>query len=1130
MSIGRVSAGNGYEYLTGAVRNDAHDYYVGAGEAPGRWTGSGCERLGLAGTVAEDEMANLFGAAAHPTSGEILSTPYRRYRTVEERIAGKIAALGAGATDAQVALVRAEQYRIGDRAPVAGYDCTFSPAKSVSVLWALVPTAQRREIEDAHDAAIDAAFGWLERRALHTRAGRDGVRHLDAEGFVVARFRHRTSRNGDPQLHTHCAVANRVWSPTEQRWRALDGQGLYRERAGADAVYMAAVEQQLTARLGVEFETRGDVREVASVPAVLTQRWSSRRRQILDRYDELTGHLARAHTAGERSRILRSVTLETRRDKVHGGDTGLHERWATEAAELGIDRTSLAVAEPVERVAAELDRDVVAHAALDALESSKARWTYSHLAAALARAADRALPASELNALARCALSTGRVVLLSVADIGDEAPMTRADGVSVYRDPQREQWSTIAILDAEAFLIETASEPDAPVSSRASTKAAIAGRGLGLDQATAVEQILCDPERITVVIGPAGTGKTYTQRAVVDIARSHGREVLGLALSQNAADVLADEAGCRCENIAKARWHNYPFPNGGVVIVDEAAMAGTLDLAWITRTAIGADCKVVFVGDDQQLQSPSAGGIIRTLAANSSTVWLDMVRRFTTPWEPDATIQVRDGDAGVAATYRQHDRLRGGDRDDMTAQMVTDWWDDHRKGVRTLMMAADNDTVAELAGTARALRVADGQVEPGGVTLHDGNRAGRGDLIVTRRNNPHLVTDNNRTVTNRAVWHVTERHPNGALTVTGERHGDRVFLPPDYVAEHVELAYAATGHGAQGRTVDGGRALFDERSTRSSLYVMMTRGRHFNIGYGDLDQASDTDHKRIADNAATLFAKAIGNDDRALSATDQLAADLEHADSPIRIDALHHDWSTVLADTHNALAPDDVHRTVDGSDANLIAVDNDIERSVAYTGHHADDALWAGSVRRVGSRSEHRPGIPDDHPRRGSAEQSHDRIRSDEYLERLETAKRHKPAQRPGLDQDRRQNGRNRTESATDPSSHDSPLAGATSLAGRRDEILSEILTCNSPPQWASPIVGHRWTSGTRHQTEQRQTVGKIAIYRLRYGVNEPGLGVKPSDSQQAHIWTILRHEVALLHSQSPNEAPTVNREQQLER
>src|SRR3954463_7372759 len=90
MSIGRVSAGNGYEYLTRSVRNDAHDYYVGDGEAPGRWTGGGLLRLGLGGQVEESEMALLFGAAAHPLTGETLSTPYRTYRTIEARIESKL--------------------------------------------------------------------------------------------------------------------------------------------------------------------------------------------------------------------------------------------------------------------------------------------------------------------------------------------------------------------------------------------------------------------------------------------------------------------------------------------------------------------------------------------------------------------------------------------------------------------------------------------------------------------------------------------------------------------------------------------------------------------------------------------------------------------------------------------------------------------------------------------------------------------------------------------------------------------------------------------------------------------------------------------------------------------------------
>ncbi len=1166
MSIGRVSAGNGYEYLTGAVRNDAHDYYVGAGEAPGRWTGSGCDRLGLEGAVVDAEMANLFGAAAHPTTGEILSAPYRHYRTVEERITAKIEALGADPTADQVAAARAEQYRIGDRAPVAGYDCTFSPVKSVSAVWALAPTAERRVIEDAHDAAIDAAFGWLEQRALHTRAGRDGVRHLDAEGFIVARFRHRTSRNGDPQLHTHCAVANRVWSSTEDRWRALDGQGLYRERAGADAVYTAALERELTGRLGFEFETRGDVREVAAVPAELIGRWSSRRRQILDRYDELTGELSRARTAAERSTILRTVTLETRRDKIRDGHVGLHERWTTEAADLGVTWQTLTNTKSTDATTVELDRDLVVHTALDALEGSRARWTYSHLAAAVAKAADRALDGDELRALVDQALAAGRVVELSVADVGDGAPMTRADGESVYRDPQREQWSTIAITDAEAFLIETASEPPAPTTTRSSVKAALAERDLGVDQAAAVEQILCDPERITVVIGPAGTGKTHTQRTVVDIARLHGRDVLGLALSQNAADVLADEAGCRCENIAKTRFHNYPFPNGGVVIVDEAAMAGTLDLAWIARTAVAADCKVVFVGDDQQLQSPSAGGIIRTLTHSPSTVWLGEVRRFTSRWEADATIALRDGDAGVAATYQRHDRLKGGTRDEMTAAIVADWWDDHLHGVSTLMMAGDNDTVADLAGAARALRIAAGEVEAMGVTIRDGNRVGRGDLIVTRRNNPYLISEHGRPVTNRAVWTVTDRHPNGALTVVGERHGDRLFLPPDYVTENVELAYAATGHGAQGRTVDAGRTLFDERSSRSGLYVTMTRGRHFNIGYGTLDQPSDTDLKQIADNAAVLFAKVVGNDDRAVSATEQLDAELEHADSTSRLDTLHDDWTSLITRhlrPDGDLQPGDV---VNAADRDNIGIILHVESTtgtadVQFTSPSRYQAIiglpldsltllqpappeWLhdpAQVRAIAANAgdQQLAGMLDfvamiDDARRVRAEelracagdQPWARLVPQAHLAAVAYYRdRHQVTgdQPIGLEPSIRSHTQHQQwqdlhRSIAETATLEQLVATATSptapahiveaIGRRRELLLTQIASASTPPEWAGRLVGDRWSTNTNERNRQYQVIGKVALYRDRYGVVDSSIGPRPTDRTQLHIWTVLLHEV----------------------
>lgn len=1184
MSIGRVSAGNGYEYLTRSVRNDAHDYYVGAGEAPGRWSGGGAPRLGLAGEVAEEEMALLFGAAAHPQTGEVLSTPYRHYRSIEERIAGKLEELGAGATVEDVTRIRAEQYRIGDRAPVAGYDCTFSPAKSVSALWALAPAAVRVEIEAAHDAAIDAAFGWLEQRALHTRAGRDGVRHLDAEGFIVARYRHRTNRNGDPQLHTHCAVANRVWSPTEERWRALDGQGLYRERAGADTVYMAAIEHELTARLGVGFEVRGEVREVATVPAQLVERWSSRRRQILDVYDERTGELQRSQTAKERSEALRAVTLETRQDKTRGGHIGLHDRWAREAAEVGVGWADVSATGAA--LDGALDRDETIGVALDAIEEQRAHWTYSQLAAELAKASGQALTPEVLRELADTAIRDGRVVTLAVADVGDDAPLRRVDGDSVYRDPHRQRYSTVAITDAEAFLAETADIDDAPVISRAAVKAHTAGGTLGVDQAAAVEQILAGPERITVVIGPAGTGKTHTQKAVVDIARRHGRQVFGLALSQNAADVLAAEAGCRCENIARTRFHGYDFPPGGIVIVDEAAMAGTLDLAWVAGQAHQARCKVVFVGDDRQLQSPSAGGIMRRLSASEHTVWLSEVRRFSSPWEAAATMALRAGDAGVAAIYEEHDRIRAGTRDEMVAAMVADWWEDQLAGRDTVMIAGDNDIVAELAAAARALRVAAGDVEMDGVILRDGTRAGQGDRIVTRKNNSFLRTERDRGVVNRDMWVVAERHWNGALSVVSERHGDRVLLPAEYVARHVELAYGATEHGVQGRTVDGGRALIDERTSRSGLYVAMTRGKHFNVGYGVLDVPSDTDERRAAGSGAALFAGVIGNDDRAGSALEVFAAELAASDSSQRLDAIRFDWVAVIADHLRGgrdLIAGDVVRAADRdnigtvtsvdetagtamvhfvspdgalADVELPGVDLSVERPAAV------DWIEAGQARERAGDDPHLARMIDyldvvDDTRRDKARRlaveaggaawtvgvADDQIGDVAYYRDRwgitdDTPLGDEPAQQRSAQhrdwqriQQHRPVGTLQQLAARRATDVDTTVVDHA-MRRRRDALVAFHADADAPPAWATPLVGTSWSSGSGDRDRQRSVVAKAAIYRDRFGVEGDGLGPRPEGAEQVRIWRSLLTEATAARRATvgPDSAHTVARDAGAER
>jgi conjugative relaxase-like TrwC/TraI family protein len=247
LSIGKLGQGQENYYLE-SVALGIEDYYTGAGEAPGRWTGSAARELGLQGEVDGD---------------------------------GLQAAL-AGSNPATAAPLAAQ--RGGSRVP--GFDLTFRPPKSVSVLFGLAGSEISSEVRDAHEAAVESALDYMERHAAVGRRGHGGIESVPGNGFLAAAFRHRTSRAGDPQLHTHVLVANITRGPDE-RWTALDGRKLYAHAKTGGYLYQAALRRELVRRLGLEwgprttarprssgFRSRCCVRSVAAVPRS-SARWPS---------------------------------------------------------------------------------------------------------------------------------------------------------------------------------------------------------------------------------------------------------------------------------------------------------------------------------------------------------------------------------------------------------------------------------------------------------------------------------------------------------------------------------------------------------------------------------------------------------------------------------------------------------------------------------------------------------------------------------------------------------------------------------------------------------------------------------------------------------------------------------------
>lgn len=324
MTLHKLSAGSGYEYLTRQVaahdsteqgRAALADYYLEKVESPGRWVGSGLvgiDGLEAGDAVTAEEMNHLFGFGCDPLTGLPLGSEYKLYSNerVDEfnaEVARRIEETGQASLD-ESANIRSEVARAffvreRGRAPasarelsaalvrysrprqsaVAGFDLTFSPVKSVSALWAVAPREVADAIEAAHRLAVADALRFIETSALFTREGKDGARQVETRGLVAAAFTHRDSRAGDPDLHTHVAVANKVQT-LQGKWLATYGRVLHQNVVAASETYNTALECRLNEALGVQFVERPGgarekrpVREIEGVDLDLCKVWSQRR-------------------------------------------------------------------------------------------------------------------------------------------------------------------------------------------------------------------------------------------------------------------------------------------------------------------------------------------------------------------------------------------------------------------------------------------------------------------------------------------------------------------------------------------------------------------------------------------------------------------------------------------------------------------------------------------------------------------------------------------------------------------------------------------------------------------------------------------------------------------------------------
>jgi hypothetical protein len=596
-----------------------------------------------------------------------------------------------------------------------------------------------------------------------------------------------------------------------------------------------------------------------------------------------------------------------------------------------------------------VDVDALAGEVVAGVEARRSTWTVRHLQAeAQRRLRGIAVADRDATAAAVVARAVASSTSLEAPQVVEAPPDLQVDdGSPVFRPATDHRYSSLRILGAEDQLLEANRAVTAPARMPGRLEELLAGEAgasLSPDQADAVTQLATSGRLLDLLIGPAGAGKTTTLKALIAAWTDGGGDVVGLAPSAAAAKVLGDECSIPTDNTAKwlvefeAKRGIGVLHEGQLVLVDEAGMADTLTLQTIVAEAERAGAKVVAVGDHRQLGAVAAGGALRLVHSQGNAAELDQLHRFEHGWEADATRRLREGDATVAATYAERGRIHDGDRESMKDAIFAAWSDDVAAGLTSLMVASSNDDVAELSARARTARIAAGHVDEGGVPLRTGAHASRGDLIVTRRNDRKLAVQHGRDwVKNGDLWTVSKVRPDGSLVVRHHGHRAKVTLPASYVAEHVELGYAATVHRSQGSTVDRAHALVVPTDTRESVYVAMTRGRSENHAYVVTEELLDPDLERPAPPAAVpgdAFAAAISRSGAELSAHETIDVAIEDEDAT----------STLLARYHHAI--DLIAR----SSAPAIEVLDEHDRELM-----ADDPAWASAeaaiahLRRAGS-------------------------------------------------------------------------------------------------------------------------------------------------------------------------------------
>lgn len=774
------------------VNLSAEDYYQKGGEPLGKWHGKGAAFLGLAGQIQEQEFSNVIDGFSPDGSRKLVQNA-------------------------------------GEKNRQPGWDLTFSAAKTVSVVWSQADKTTRHKIQRAQEIAVQKALDWLESESV-ARRGKGG-RIKESARLVIATFEHGTSRAQDPQLHTHTLIMNAAVRE-DSSTGAIESKQFYENKMTAGALYRAELAKQLEQQLGFEVTPAGKYQnlfELKGVDKALVAEFSKRREAIEK------AMTASGHTSAKAAEI---AALDTRQAKDHMPREALFKEWQQvgkafhyQPPLIQRDRMRQHSVQQVEKIANALQAK-----ALESLTYHHSTFTQKDL----------------LRKLAESAPSTG----LGVGDIQQITSNCLAGNavVRLGRVAGERRYTTQEMLHIEQDLMQrverSKTQERHAVSPRTIQKVCAAYPTLKPEQHNAIRHIMTQKGSIQVVEGWAGTGKTFMLNAARQAWEQSGYRVHGAALAAKAAGGL-EEAGIKSQTLHRflhqIETAQTTLTVKDVVVVDEAAMVGTRQLASLVKHVEAAKAKLILVGDSKQLQPIEAGGAFQQIGDRLGRAELMEITRQDLRWMRQAVKDMIAGKAEeVLEAYAKAGQLDVQENwQEAKVQLVTKWATEG--GVTTpqenIILAGSNLDVYALNQQAQAARQAAGTLGENTLLLNN-TQFREQDRILFTRNNRALGVKNGQLGT-------IERIQGKTLTVrldTGRLDGGKHLQTGQEALkqihtgkyDHIQLGYGMTTHKVQGDTRQKSFVLMGgSMQDRELSYVQLSRSKGKTYLFTDKLEAGD---------------------------------------------------------------------------------------------------------------------------------------------------------------------------------------------------------------------------------------------------------------------------------------------------